>query len=296
MTAGRMSRTEGPVLYDRETEPGAELRYTESRAPEELAPLIRAVWHLQDRVGGDDEAQPVVPDGCMELVFNLADPFLRVTRGGLVERQSTQLLVGQMTEATMLRPSGRVDVWGVRLRPWAGAALLGISASAVRGHIVSVDALDGSTGAGLAEWLPRLAAAPARARERLLLTLLSGLAAQARAPGPAVAPLVRQVLDGPDTLTVAGIAARAGLGTRRVQMLFAEHVGLAPKLLFRIARFQRALAFARARPPRSWAAVALSAGYHDQSHFIRDCREFASCTPSRLRAAGHDLTDSFLGE
>jgi AraC-like DNA-binding protein len=56
------------------------------------------------------------------------------------------------------------------------------------------------------------------------------------------------------------------------------------------------MAIARKRPPRSWANVALAAGYHDQSHFIRDCREFASCSPSRLRATNQPLTESFLDD
>ena len=288
-----MSQEERVVLYERETPPAEGLRYTQIPAPDAIASCVRSLWHLQGEAGRDDEPQPVVPDGCVELVFNLADPFHRMTQPGIFERQPAHLLVGQMTQAAMLRPSGRIDLWGVRLRPWVVATLFGIPGSVLRDRIVPIDALDDAT-AAMAEWLPRLAEAPHASRERLLLAMLTERVRLVRAEEPVVAHLVRQILVAPDTLTVGSLAAGVGLSARRVQSLFAEHVGLAPKLLYRIARFQRALSLSRERPQLSWAGIALAAGYHDQSHFIRDCREFASCSPSRLRASDHDLTDSFL--
>jgi AraC-like DNA-binding protein len=58
------------------------------------------------------------------------------------------------------------------------------------------------------------------------------------------------------------------------------HTGVAPAMLSRLARFQRALRFRAAG--LEWAAVAADAGFADQSHLIRDFRRFAGCSPTGL--------------
>ena len=56
-------------------------------------------------------------------------------------------------------------------------------------------------------------------------------------------------------------------------------VGISPKRLARIVRFQRALRMLRA-PEGSGVATALECGYADQPHFIRDFTELAGCSPA----------------
>jgi AraC-like DNA-binding protein len=110
-----------------------------------------------------------------------------------------------------------------------------------------------------------------------------------------VAQLVAFVSSGGEELSVRALARASGLGTRRVQMLFRDEVGLSPKQTMRIQRFQRAIGLRRANDRLTWSAIAARAGYHDQAHLIHDSRDIAGCTPGDL--LGHDgLTDAFLSE
>jgi methylphosphotriester-DNA--protein-cysteine methyltransferase len=79
-------------------------------------------------------------------------------------------------------------------------------------------------------------------------------------------------------------------------MLFREEVGLTPKQLLRITRFQRALGIARMEPTLSWSAVAVRAGSFDQAHLIHESHDIAACTPATLlgREAELTLTEHFL--
>jgi hypothetical protein len=62
-----------------------------------------------------------VPDGCVEIVFNLGDPFINAQTGDV---QPRDLLAGQMTRPVVALPTGCVDLIGVRIRTSrAGAAL-----------------------------------------------------------------------------------------------------------------------------------------------------------------------------
>jgi AraC-like DNA-binding protein len=115
-----------------------------------------------------------------------------------------------------------------------------------------------------------------------------------RQPNPTLPALVTYIANARESMSVRGVARHAGLSTRRVQTMFAERVGLSPKQLMRISRFQRALQLARERPSLSWSTVALEAGYYDQAHLIHECQEIVGCSPSApfMKEAG--ITESFL--
>src|SRR5688572_4948692 len=84
--------------------------------------LIRCVWSLRGQ-GDGRPADPIVSDGCVELVYNLADPFEQVTDGG-AHIQPLTMIVGPTHMPTVVRPTGVIDIVGVRLQPWAGATVL----------------------------------------------------------------------------------------------------------------------------------------------------------------------------
>jgi AraC-like DNA-binding protein len=71
--------------------------------------------------------------------------------------------------------------------------------------------------------------------------------------------------------SVAALAAEAEMSHKKFIRLFTDEVGFTPKIYLRVARFQRVL--------ETGDAVE-QGGYFDQSHFIRDFREFSGLTPT----------------
>jgi AraC-like DNA-binding protein len=71
--------------------------------------------------------------------------------------------------------------------------------------------------------------------------------------------------------------------------LFRDQVGIPPKLLARLVRFDNVMRRARASASTPWAELALEHGYYDQAHLVRDVRRFTGLTPTRARA-------SFVGD
>ena len=81
-------------------------------------------------------------------------------------------------------------------------------------------------------------------------------------------------------VTVDALARRVGLTARHLERRFNHVVGISPKRLARITRFQRALRLLDARDsPQRGAHTAAACGYADQAHFIRDFRALAGCSP-----------------
>jgi len=60
---------------------------------------------------------------------------------------------------------------------------------------------------------------------------------------------------------------------------FKKYVGLTPKYFHRICRFNDLLAQINQQQKISWAQVAYSCGFSDQSHFIREFRHFSGFNP-----------------
>ena len=60
-----------------------------------------------------------------------------------------------------------------------------------------------------------------------------------------------------------------------------ECAGVCPKMLTRVARFERAIRL-KAEYGWTWMKTAHESEYHDQMHMIRDVREFSGTTPRRV--------------
>lgn len=254
-----------------------------------LTPFVQCLWHLSGPADAAREAQPIVPDGCAEIVLNLGDPFLRVNGGTHV--QPTAMLVGQLTAPVVVIPSGVVDVWGVRLHPWGAAACVGTPLAELREATVALN-----------DAVPGLASLASEVHDRrdivgaehVLMGALERWVSRRHAPDPGVRAAVELITRAPMLPSVRSLGARLGRSTRWVQRTFRETVGLSPKMLTRISRVQRAIRVATSQPGRNWSAIAADVGYFDQSHLVRDFRQLVGCTPSEFAVRERTITDAFI--
>jgi AraC-like DNA-binding protein len=78
---------------------------------------------------------------------------------------------------------------------------------------------------------------------------------------------------------VRALADELGWSRTRLAARFREQVGVPPKTVARVLRFERALELAR-RGGRSWGEIAYECGYYDQSHLVNEFRAMAGRTPT----------------
>ena len=265
--------------------------YREVAPPASLARYVRCLWRLT-APQGTGLPEPVLPDGCTEIVVNVADHFVRHEADGTSAAQPLVLLSGQLSRAAQLQPTGRIDLWGIRLQPWASSAVFPGTATPLRDRYVALDHLAPRLGDALVEAVGTLP--PARA-ERELFTLVERQIGRADFGLRTAAGLVHLAERATHAMSVRALAATSGLSARRVQMIFRDDVGLSPKQLLRINRLQRVLALAQTVDPPSWAQIAVQTGYFDQAHLIRDARALAGATPLQLLRMPSQLTHAFLG-
>jgi AraC-like DNA-binding protein len=264
--------------------------YHELLPAEPLRGLIRCYWFL---TGGVEDrapsADPALPDGSPELIFNLADPFQAFRDGGPPVAQPMTMLVGQITAPLVVGPTGRVDMVAVRLEAF-GASILCDDLAAITNRWLGGDQLDPRLGA----LRTALGTAEPADRPILLDQHLSHLTRVGRQPDPRVVRAVRAIRDGNGAVTLHRLTRELGTTARTLQRLFASDVGISPKLLARITRFQRVFSAWR-RDPRSLARVAAACGYYDQSHLVHDFRDFAGAAPAAFLTSQPEFTAFFTG-
>jgi AraC-like DNA-binding protein len=264
------------------------VKYREHVLPPSLAPYVRCIWTLRgapDASGGGD---PVIPDGCVEIVLNFGDVFRRHLEGGGTERQPRALIAGQLTRSIAIEPEGTIDLVGIRFQPWGAAPFLRVPAAMLRDRMFELSEAD-----DLGRSLDRVGEGDDDiSRVTLAISALLERLPRARAihtPAPRAAEMVAA---GTDSVRI--VAATLGLTVRTVQQAFRNEVGMSPKSLMRIARLQRAAGIARSAQGLTLSRIALDAGYYDHAHLSRDCRDIAGVTPTELLGAPAELTDVFL--
>ncbi|WP_225825207.1 helix-turn-helix domain-containing protein [Streptomyces naphthomycinicus] len=204
--------------------------------------------------------RPVLPDGCMDLLWS----------------DGRLLVAGPDTRAYL--PEGPDRSWaGIRFRPGAAPALLGVPANELRD--LRVELADLWPAAGVRRLRERIAAAsdPASALEDIALERAAG----AEAPDPLLRRLVECLDEG---RPVSATAGELGLGERRLHRRCLTAFGYGPKTLARILRLQRALALVRSGTP--YAETAVRAGYADQPHLAREVRALAGMPLGELLGGG----------
>lgn len=74
-------------------------------------------------------------------------------------------------------------------------------------------------------------------------------------------------------VSIARLAAAHHVSERQLERRFTRAVGISPKKFARLARFHRMLG--KIGQASSVADLAAACGYYDQSHLIKECREFS---------------------
>ena len=264
-----------------------------ARVPAPLAPHVLAMYgySAEGLVPGVHRG---LPSAGLTLVLSLERPLRTAPTAeawdaGVRDAQWVSL-GGLHTRAAMVEQPGRWTGVQLTLHPVGVRRLLGVPASDL--PVGSWDARDlvGDEVDRVVEELHAAADWPGRyaAVSRFLLRLAdrTDRAASRQGPSPEVEEAWR-LLTGPSPRAVAEVADAVGYSRRRLTQLLTAETGHGPKTVQRLARFDTARreVVAAASVGASLAQVAARTGYYDQSHLVRDFREFAGLGPSAWLAA-----------
>lgn len=261
-----------------------------------LAPFVARMWHFEGPNGFPRaDMKTVVPNGMVKLII----PYRGTLRS---EREGTLLrlcpgaeiaVVGLQDRPVVIDSPGPVAVMGIELCADAAYRLLGVRQRELTNGVVlggDVDVL----GRARAELRARLeSAATVGQRVAAVEEFLFGLLAAGRATKPVVSQAVDLIRRSHGGLRVDDLCRRLGYSRRYLDLCFEEQVGVGPKTLAAIARFQHAFKAIRAGVRRAALPASALEQYADQSHFIREFRRFSGRAPTAYFSGRNEFGDLF---
>jgi AraC-like DNA-binding protein len=170
----------------------------------------------------------------------------------------------------------------IDLSPLGARMLLGVPMDSLVNRVVELEQILGPSAARLAEQL--FETAGWQARFDVLDAAIGSRLAAAREPSPAIHWAWSRLTETGGRVGIGELANELGSSRQYLVTRFREEVGLPPKTLARILRFQRAIRLLECKNEARLTRVAHECGYYDQAHFNRDFREFAGSTPSEFLA------------
>ena len=260
------------------------MEFVRLEPPPQLADSVKAVWTARGTKEEFAAPDPIVPDGCVEIIFNAGDPFMNAET---CATQPRALLAGQMTKPVVALPTGGVDLIGVRFHTSRAGAALRVPMWQLQDALI--DAADVNRGIGrIGDEVANLPAAErvsyvtAELTHRLHDVDQDGLGGVEQA----LAIIGRRR----GNVSIDALARAIGVSRRHLERRFRDEVGLRVKQVARIARVHAVLALLERQSALGGAEIAAECGFSDQAHLIRECRALTGQTPVALSAPERSLS------
>ncbi|AYB34080.1 helix-turn-helix transcriptional regulator [Chryseolinea soli] len=256
------------------------MRYQETLPPPALSDVVRYFWSIES----DDV--PVAP-----VTYRL----FAESAPGLVffYHYNAGLVSGITHHHRDFAMPGKLGMMGAFLYPYALPFLFHESPQAVTNTTVAIADFLGNEGTLLKDEIANAQHRDARivALSRYLLRKLKSRQQEANGLFQCIQHIVRYK----GATTVDALASDLGLSGRHFDRKFRSAVGTSPKAFSRLIRFHSSLSLRKGNDLDNLTALALQAGYYDQSHFIRDFKEFSGLSPKQyFNLNDHHTADNFI--
>lgn len=256
------------------------MHYQEIKPSPALQHLVRFFWVLEYNGASDFPVQyKLLAEGFPGLVF-----FFRNQYGAIN---------GQTTEHRTFSMTGNFKMMGVYLYPYALPLLFKIPSGELTHQHIPLNELNKTEFAELQEKI--LETTTDVQGIHILSDYLYEKSIRATGALHKFHQCILHVINQYGNVEVDQLARQTGISNRQLERKFSASVGLSPKVFSRLMRFHTSLRLLKSDTIKSLTDIAYAAGYFDQSHFIREFREFAGLSPGEyFNLPAHKRADNFI--
>lgn len=257
-----------------------------------LAPLVKCFWSLEFPATPEPEKQVIVPDGCMELIIHYGDLYQQFLADGSSLIQPRSFVFGQISDTLEIAPTGYTGMIAARFHPDGFTPLASIPLVDMENRAVDLVELFGEEGRQLEQAV--LAVEENDQRIQLIEAFLLSRLQRSEVVDQAVKSCVEILLREDGQLKIEDLAIQLHTQRRQLERKFKTAIGLSPKQLSKIIRLQSTLKQMYEQEGLNLTEFAYQNGYFDQSHFIKDFKEFTGTNPKQFYAQHLKLSTLFI--
>lgn len=248
-----------------------------TRAPDPRLRGYVGVYQGYVESGSPAPLRQQVPTPLVPIILNFGASWYVGGSAGGPQDAYDSFVAGLGERSSYVAAAGPASCVQVNVTPLGAHMLFGLAMHELANDVVPLDSALPRDLRSLSSLLED--AAGWEKRFALLDALLLARLADSREPAPEVAWAWRILSETYGRAPIGWICDRLGSSRRHLAARFREQVGLPPKTVARIMRFDRAITLL-GRPDARLADVAFECGYFDQAHLNRDFREFAATSPA----------------
>ncbi|HYG19826.1 MAG TPA: helix-turn-helix domain-containing protein [Ohtaekwangia sp.] len=259
------------------------MNYQTYKPHPDLQTIIKCYWTLEVPAQDNTQRQLILPDGCVDMCFILGDDIKRYTGGDQFIIQPRQMLLGQITDQFYIEPTGYVNTFAVRFYPYGFANFINVPLHALSNKETPLNELFGTE---IAEQLSREIIQANSVNERIEITerfLFGRLSDKVTIENIVKSTIDAMVLSNgnkPLNALLKGNVQKR----RQIEREFKKKIGVSPKQLCKAIRLQATLRSLLNQTTETLTDIAYENEYYDQSHFIKDFKEFTGITPKEFLA------------
>lgn len=242
----------------------------------------------------DEDLKLIVPNGLIKLVIPFRNGLLSRTGDWthLAKENSLAFIgISEIPARVDLPSNGFAGNITLEFSPWGAYRLFPLRLGEVKNQVHALTDLMGVVAGRLAE---RLAEAEDLGQKvQLVQQFLLGQLRAAR-PDPVFDHCIQRIVASRGRIAVGQLEKETGYSSRWLLTKFHERLGISPKSIASVIRFQQLY---KALSQRDQTSL-LPAGefyeyYYDQSHFIKDFKKFTGLAPTRFVHAANAFDSVF---
>lgn len=256
----------------------------------ELEDFVKCYWTLESSLENTPTRNTIVPDGTVKLIFHYGDLYWHHPKSGKSFLQPRCFLIGQLTKPYIVEPAGETGTFVIRFNPNGFSPFTNIPIKEMENKPIALKELFGEKGKKLEQEILDAKNTSQRINiaEKFLLELLKSKEVKDRIVNSTIETIVKYK----GQLSVNELSNQASLSRRILARKFSSNVGLSPKQLSKIVRLQATLKSLLQNEKTNLTDLTYENEYFDQSHFIKDFKEFTGITPKEFY--GEDLKMSLI--
>jgi len=228
----------------------------------------------------DTQRQRIIPDGTIEMAFILRDDIKRYTSKDSFIIQPRAMVLGHTIAPFYIEPMGYVKTFSIRFYPYGFANFVNVPIKALANTETPLAQLfEEKSAKKLEQDINRAADTKQR------INIIESFFLKKLNEPTTLDTIVKKTIDA--LFATKGGASinkilKEDLSKRRqLERMFVKQVGVSPKQLGKLIRLQTALK-AMLNEEESFTHIAYQNGYYDQSHFIKDFKEFTGVSPKEF--------------
>ncbi|OEK00544.1 AraC family transcriptional regulator [Roseivirga sp. 4D4] len=251
----------------------------------DLSALVKFYWTLQVPFDPNNEKQKIIPDGCIEMTFNLKDKIKRYVSEDDYLLHPNAMIMGQRTKSYFIEPVGDVDSFAICFYPYGFANFVGSSLQ----ELVDIETpLETLFGKAAADTLEEKIIHAANTQERIAVIeefLLDRLNQNTTIEN-LVMTTVDALMETNGNTPINQILKDNLKQRRKLERDFRKQIGISPKQLGKVLRLHTALKMIL-NEEESLTNIAYESECFDQAHFVKDFKEFIGTTPKEFLGNKH---------